>query len=91
VKYVDALVGSDTINTMPLPTLLAYDDHGDPAPRLRRRSAAAAEQLKRLRSLGIDLGEVCEKLLQAGLAKFRASYDEGLAAVERKRAAALGR
>src|SRR5690606_26166010 len=31
VKYVEALIGPDTINTMPLATLRAYADHGDPA------------------------------------------------------------
>ena len=49
VKYVEPLIGPETINTMPLETVKAYRDHGDPAPRLadgpgegRRRPAAPA-------------------------------------------------
>jgi len=34
VKYVDSLIGPDTINTIPTETLNAYRDHGDPAVRL---------------------------------------------------------
>jgi len=34
VKYVDALVGPDTVTTLPLPTLGAYRDHGAPVRRL---------------------------------------------------------
>src|ERR1700690_1368197 len=34
VKYVEALIGVDTIDTIPLETLEAYRDHGLPEPRL---------------------------------------------------------
>ena len=34
VKYVEPLIGPDTINTLPLETLEAYRDHGQPANRL---------------------------------------------------------
>src|SRR5262249_51988112 len=34
VFYVEALVGPDTVDTMPPATLVAYKDHGDPQPRL---------------------------------------------------------
>ena len=88
VKYVEELIGAETVNTMPLPTLLAYADHGDPQPRLKERSTEAAENLKRLSALGIDLGEVVERLLEEGAQKFREAYDAGLAAVEQKRSAA---
>lgn len=42
VKYVEALIGPDTVNTAPLETLDAYRDHGDPKARARtgcRKSA----------------------------------------------------
>ncbi len=34
--YVDELIGPDTVNTMPQQTIDAYQDHGDPKPRLEQ-------------------------------------------------------
>ena len=34
LKYVEPLIGPDTVNTLPLETLEAYRDHGNPAARL---------------------------------------------------------
>ena len=36
VKYVEALIGPDTVNTVPVETLDAYRDHGDPKARLEQ-------------------------------------------------------
>ncbi len=36
VKYVEPLIGPDTVNTLPPETLEAYRDHGNPASRLER-------------------------------------------------------
>lgn len=85
VKYVEALIGAETVNTIPLPTLRAYDDHGVPEARLRDDLAGAAGELKRLGALGIDLAEATERLLDEGVAKFREAYDAAIAAIERKR------
>ena len=35
--YVDELIGPDTVNTMPEETVHAYQDHGQPLPRLTMR------------------------------------------------------
>ena len=35
--YVDELVAPDTVNTMPMPTLLAFAEHGEVTGRDRRR------------------------------------------------------
>ena len=34
IKYVEALIGPETVNTLPLETIDAYRDHGDPKVRL---------------------------------------------------------
>ena len=34
VKYIEALIAPDTVNTLPPETLAAYRDHGDPAMRI---------------------------------------------------------
>ena len=44
----------------------------------------ADEQLRRLRSLGIDLDDITEKLQLDGIAAFAAAYDKVLAALDKK-------
>ncbi len=70
VMYVEALIGPDTVNTLPVDTLDAYRDHGEPAARLEDGVDEAAQQLESLRDLGIDLDEVTEKLEAEGVEKF---------------------
>lgn len=70
VMYVEALIGPNTINTMPVETLDAYRDHGGPAPRLEDGLDEAAQQLEDLKTLGIDLDDITEKLEAEGVEKF---------------------
>jgi transaldolase len=90
VKYVEALIGPETINTLPPETLKAYRDHGDPAPRLEEHPEEAALNLKRLSELGIDLDEVTQKLEDQGIEKFNKPYDTLMANLGKKHTAALG-
>ena len=53
VKYVEALIGPDTVNTAPLETLDAYRDHGEPKARLEHDVKEAHWLLERLPELGI--------------------------------------
>ena len=76
VKYVDALVGRDTINTMPMKTLLAYRDHGQPALRLTEDQEHARAVLRDLAPLSIDLDTVTRRLEDEGVHKFNAAYDK---------------
>jgi transaldolase / glucose-6-phosphate isomerase len=89
VKYIEPLIGPETINTMPLETLNAYRDHGDPYPRLEESLGEAALVLERLSVLGIDLGQVAQQLEEEGLEKFIKSYDSLLRNLEEKRKSAL--
>ena len=54
VKYVEALIGPDTVNTAPLETLDAYRDHGEPKARLEHDVKEAHWLLERLPELGIE-------------------------------------
>ena len=90
VKYVEALIGPETINTLPPETLKAYRDHGDPAPRIEGHPEEAALNLERLSELGIDLDEVTQKLEDQGIEKFNKPYDSLMANLGKKRTAALG-
>jgi len=85
VKYVEALIGPDTVNTLPPDTLAAYRDHGRPALRLEEDLAAARELPAQLASLGIDLEQVSAELEADGVKKFIAPFDKLLAALEQRR------
>jgi transaldolase/glucose-6-phosphate isomerase len=89
VKYVEALIGPQTVNTVPLETLDAYRDHGDPAPRLVEDGRHALKVLQDLPELGINLDEVTQQLEGEGVQKFVKPYDRLMDTLERERAAAL--
>jgi len=82
VKYVEALIGPDTVNTVPIETLEAYRSHGEPAPRLLQTSMGAAANLQGLAALGIDIEAIDEVLEREGVAKFADAYDKLLEILE---------
>ena len=83
VKYVEPLIGADTVTTMPPETLAAYRDHGDPALRLEQELEAACTLPARLAALGIELETVSEELERQGVQKFSDAYERVLAALAR--------
>jgi transaldolase len=89
VKYVEALIGPETVNTMPLETLHAYRDHGQPAARLEEEVPEAGRVLDSLPELEIDLAALTRQLEEEGVQKFNESFDRLMTALEQKRAAAL--
>jgi transaldolase len=91
VLYVENLIGAETVNTLPPETLNAFKDHGKVEGETVKDSLdAAAAALGRLKALGIDLGAITEKLQQDGVAAFAASFDQLLAALEKKRNEIIG-
>jgi transaldolase len=76
VKYVDELVAPNTINTMPLNTLDAYRDHGDPKVRIEEDVAGARHLLEQLPTLRIDIDEVTRRLEDEGDRKFAEPFDK---------------
>ncbi len=76
VKYVEALIGPDTVNTAPLETLDAYRDHGDPNARLEQDGEEARSVLERLPELGIDIHQVTQQLEDDGVMKFNKPFDK---------------
>jgi len=85
VKYVDALIGTDTVNTLPPETLNAYRKHGDPALRLEQELAQASDVPASLAGLGIDLETVAQQLEEEGVKKFIEPFDKLLASLEQRR------
>lgn len=90
VKYVEALIGPQTVNTLPLETLSAYRDHGNPASRLEEGTVEARHCLERLAKAGIDLDAVTEQLENEGVEKFVKPFDSLMKTLEQKRSAAQG-
>ena len=85
VKYVEALIGPDTVNTVPMGTLDAYRDHGQPANRLQEDMDGAVRRLGQLREVGIDLGAVTRQLEEEGIQKFIKPFNSLMAVLEEKR------
>ena len=82
--YVEDLVAPNSVNTMPLGTIGAYQDHGDPhpAPFDEADIDQARDDLQRLASLGVDYDDVVEVLEREGVEKFTKSWLELLGDVE---------
>lgn len=89
--YVDALIGRDTVNTVPPETLTAFRDHGVVAPALATGRAEARTVITELAALGIDLSRVCHGLLDDGVKSFITSMAALMGAVTARRAALLER
>jgi transaldolase len=91
VLYVENLIGPETVNTLPPETLNAFRDHGKIIEDAVRESLdEAAAVLGRLRAVGIDLNAITERLQADGVAAFAASFDQLMAALDKKRKAMVG-
>jgi transaldolase/glucose-6-phosphate isomerase len=88
VRYVEELIGRDTVNTLTPATLEAFRDHGRLRASLEDSIEDAGARLAALERVGISLNDVTDKLLEDGVALFAKAFDGLLAAVdqERKRA-----
>lgn len=87
VKYVEALIGPDTVDTMPMETVLAYRDHGQPQSRLLEQVDQARATFDALQKLGISLDAITQQLEDEGVAKFNQPFDKLLQAVKTKQGA----
>nr|MQY81514.1 transaldolase [Dehalococcoidia bacterium] len=84
VKYVDELMGPDTVNTLPKETIDLFLDHGKVRDTLNKGVAEAKQALNDLKKVGIDLDAITEQLQVDGVKAFRDSFDQLLGALEEK-------
>ena len=84
-KYVDELIGPDTVNTMPPATLEAFADHGHVARTVDRDVDQAHRQIAAIEALGVKLDDVTDFLVADGVKKFSESFDSLLKTIETKR------
>lgn len=82
--YVDSLIGPDTVNTLPEPTLEAFDDHGRIAVTVDKDIDQATALWERLADLGVDTADVALKLERDGVESFIRSFEDLLDALALK-------
>jgi transaldolase len=86
VIYVEELIGPDTVNTLPVATLEAFRDHGEPRASLFEDVAAADRVFADLAAIGVDIEAVTTELQLEGVAAFAKSFDQLLGALDEARA-----
>lgn len=91
VKYVEPLIGPDTINTMPQETLEAYREEGQPAARLTEGLDEAHRVLDDLKALGLSLDEGAQRLEDEGITKFTGPFDSLMETLAKAREEALAK
>jgi transaldolase len=84
IKYMAELIARDTVNTVPENTLEAFLDHGVIQATLTADADEAQGVVDALQRLGIDINDVCAKLLEDGVVAFEQSFDSLLSAIEKK-------
>ena len=88
VMYVEELIGPDTVNTMPLETVAAFQDHGEVrGDTLLEGLDEAKALLDDLAAAGVDYDDVVQTLEEEGVQKFSDSFRSLLDGIEAKRSA----
>ena len=82
VLYVEELVGSDTVNTIPPATFDAFRDHGRPRASLVEDVDSAFDTMATLADAGISMKAVTDKLLAEGVQLFSDAFEKLLTAVD---------
>jgi len=90
VLYVETLIGSDTVNTLPPETLDAFLDHGEAQATIAQDMVRVHSDLAALRPLGIDLDAITAQLESEGVASFADSWQKLLEGVRAKCAEVAG-
>lgn len=87
VMYVEALIGPDTVDTLPPQTFEPFRDHGKVSLSLERNLHEAKSVLAELEKAGIDIKQVWQQLQDDGVKAFADSYESLLASIKSKQAA----
>ena len=83
--YVDELIGPATVNTMPVETIEAFQDHGTVADTLEQGLDEARAVFDALERAGVDYDDVTDTLEREGVEKFSDSFEELLDGIRAKR------
>jgi len=84
--YVEALIGRDTVDTIPPATMDAFRDHGNAvADAIEQGVGEARALLDDLAKQGISLKEITDDLVVDGVRQFSGAFDVLLSAVAKRR------
>ena len=84
--YVEALIGRDTVDTIPPATMDAFRDHGVVTPdTIEQDLDGARATLAALADLGVSLGDITGQLTEDGVRQFAAAFDDLFGAVAHQR------
>jgi transaldolase len=86
VYYVEALIGAETVDTIPPATLAAFRDHGTARVTIEDNLDQERARLAELQSFGISLDEVTRQVLLDGVRLFVEPFGKLLKSIEAKRA-----
>ncbi len=86
IKYVTELIGKSTVNTIPEKTLEAFLEHGEVKESLPGDLMQSRSIIEALGNHGIDIDEVCGRLLKDGVTAFQKSFFSLMRAIEEKAA-----
>lgn len=84
VKYIEELVGPDSINTIPHQTVMAFYDHGIAKPAIENGMDQAPLLIKKLKSLGVDVDAICDNLQKEGVKSFSDSFKSLIESIHKK-------
>ncbi len=84
IKYIEALIGKNTINTVPPETLNAYRLHGKPSLSLEDHIKRACWVMSELTELRIDIDSITKKLEADGVEKFIKAFDKLMETLTKK-------
>ncbi len=85
VKYVENLIGQETINTLPMETIDAFRDHGIAAQTLTEGIDHANRVMDALEAKGIDIDGITQKLEDEGIEKFNKAYAKLLKSIDNQK------
>ncbi|MGH2495176.1 MAG: transaldolase [Ktedonobacteraceae bacterium] len=90
VLYAEELIGSDTVDTMPLETIQNFKDHGRAELTIENNIPQAKAELEMLEAVGISYDAVTQQLLDEGVQKFADSFHQLFQGIEEKKKAIQG-
>jgi transaldolase/glucose-6-phosphate isomerase len=84
--YVEALIGRDTVDTIPPETMDAFRAHGEATPDVIEQDVEGARaMLAALEQYGVSLKEVTEELVKDGVQQFADAFDKLFGVIARRR------
>ncbi|GCF07059.1 transaldolase [Dictyobacter arantiisoli] len=83
--YAEELVGPDTVDTMPLETIVNFRKHGVARHSIEDDIPGAQATLDALEKHGVHYAQVTQQLLDEGVSKFAVSFDDLFKGIDGKK------